>query len=111
MPPASLSTLAVMKPGPTTARKRTSRLRQPLKGKPGSCIARSAAVPQHRNHIVRGDDAGKPPVLVDDRKGDEVVFVEERRHFRFRRVGRARDIRLAEIGELRRRDGDGDFYQ
>src|SRR5438045_4892285 len=110
MPPASLSTFAVMKPGPTTARKRTSRLRQPLKGKAGSCIAPSVAVPQHRNHIVRRDDAGKPPVLVDDRKGDEIVFVKERGHFRFRRVGRARDIRLAQIGELCRRGGDGDSY-
>src|SRR5436190_23998100 len=102
MPPASLSTLAVMKPGPTTARRSTSRLRQPLNGKLGTCIASSVAVPQHRNHIVRGDDAGKAPVLVDDGKSDEVVFVKERGHLGFGRVGRAGHVRLAQIGERRR---------
>src|SRR5438874_215621 len=55
MPPASLSTLAVMKPGPTTARTRAARVRQLL----NNVMTPSAMVPQHRNHVVRRDDAGE----------------------------------------------------
>src|SRR5882672_9574394 len=108
MPPASLSTFAVMKPGPTTASNSAIRLRHSLNNviaewKVAATIAASVserwqalgvgprrkrkkshasvAVPQHRDHVVGGDDAGEAAVLVDHRERDQVVFVEERRHF------------------------------
>src|ERR1700704_6331383 len=106
MPPASLSTLAVMKPGPTTARTRAMRVRQLLK----NVMATSAAMPQHGDHVVGRDDARQPAVLVHDGELDEVVFVEERGHFVLRCVGCAGDVRLAELRQLGggRRDGDLD---
>ena len=52
---------------------------------------RSALLPQHRDHVVGRDDAGDAAVLVDDRQRDQVVFVEQRRDFVLRRVGRAGD--------------------
>src|SRR4051812_32972043 len=107
MPPASLSTLAVMNPGPTTAMKTASRLRHPLRN---SLTGASIAVPQHRDHVVRGDDAGDAAVFVDDREGDEVVLVEQGGDLALRRVGRAGDIRFAQRRQLRcgRRGGDLD---
>ena len=81
-------------------------------GAPALERASSAAVssvPQHRDHVVGRDDAGEPPVLVDDRERDQVVLVEQRRHFVLGRVGRAGDVRLAQVGELRGRRRDGDL--
>src|SRR3954452_25331166 len=98
MPPASLSTLAVTNPGPTTAKNRTTRAFQLF----SVGIGRSV-VPQHRDHVVGRDDAGDAAVLVDDGEGDEVVLVEQRRDFVLRRVRRAGDIRLAQLGQLYRR--------
>src|SRR5437867_3007300 len=119
MPPASLSTLAVMKPGPTTASTTMSRTFQALKLRGMSLMSRpSALVPQHRDDVVGGDEAGDSSVLVDDGQRDEVVLVEERRHLRLGRVGGARDVRLADVGEPRRqrrgrdldeRDGAGEL--
>src|SRR5437764_116186 len=108
MPFASLSTFAVMNPGPTTARKRTSRLRHSLRRKSIACV--SVTMSQHRDHLVGGDDAGQASMCVDDGERDQVVFVEERRDLVLRRVRRAGDVRLAQIGQLRagRRDGDPD---
>src|SRR3954451_14078104 len=103
MPPASLSTLAVMKPGPTTAKTRARRTRQLLSS------ATSVPMAQHRDHVVRRDDAGDASVLVDDGERDQVVLVEERRDFVLRRVRRACDVRLAEVRQLRGRRRDGDL--
>ena len=102
MPPASLSTLAVMKPGTDDGEEqRPARLCQLFAEEHSS--TRSAAVPQHRDHVVGRDDAGEPAVLVDDRQRDQVVLVEQRRHFVVRRVGRARDVRLAQLATAARR--------
>src|SRR4029453_18842746 len=109
MPPASLSTLAVMNPGPTTARKRASRLRQPRRNRARTTGA--VLPPQPRDHVISGDNAGEPSVLVDDREGDEVVLVEEGGDLVFRRVRRARDVWLAERRQLRRRGRDRDLHK
>src|ERR1700704_2580947 len=108
MPPASLSTFAVMKPGPTTAKKSARRIFQCFNEK--RTVRPSAALPQHRDHVIGRDDAGEPAVLVYDGEGDQVVFVEELGDFIFWRVWSAGDVRVAEIGELsgRRRDRDLD---
>src|SRR3954447_5310510 len=105
MAPASLSTLAVMKPGPTTAKTRARRTRQLLSS------ATSVPMPQHRDHVVRRDDAGNASVLVDDSERDQVVLVEECRDFVLRRVRRAGDIRFAEIRQLRGRRGNRNLDQ
>src|SRR3954451_7307766 len=102
MPPASLSTLAVMKPGPTTAKNRTRLCRQLLRA---VVVMRLAFVPQHRDDVVGGDDAGQPAVLIGDGERQQVVFVEQGRDFVIRRVRGARDVRLAQTGE--RRGGRG----
>src|SRR5689334_22003851 len=106
MPPASLSTFAVMNPGPTTARNNATRVRHSLRS---SFIA--SAVAQHRDHVVGRDDAGQPAVLVDDGQRDQVVFVEQFGDLRLRRVGRARDVRLAQVRELRRRRRGGNLHE
>src|SRR5215217_4312357 len=107
MPPASLSTLAVMKPGPTTAKKMAARVRQFL-----SVVMRaSVAVPQHRDHIVGGDDAGNPAVLVGDGEGEQVVLVEQRRDFVLGRIGGAGAIRLAQLRQLHRWRRDRDLHE
>src|SRR3954451_19577625 len=102
MPPASLSTLAVMKPGSTTAKNRTRLCRQLLRA---VVVMRLAFVPQHRDDVVGGNEPRQPAVLVGDGERQQVVLVEERRHFVVRRVGGARDVRLAQSGE--RRGGRG----
>src|SRR5205807_4110551 len=100
-PPASLSTLAVMKPGPMAASNSTSRLLQRRR-----FIGPLLAMPQHRDHVVGRDDAGEPIVRIDDGESNEVVLVEQRGYFVVGRVGRAGDVGLAQIRELRggRRD-------
>src|SRR5215813_3989648 len=108
MPPASLSTLAVMNPGPTTARTRAIRTRHSLSQVMGEA---SVVVPQHRDDVVGGDDSGEAAVLVDDGEGDEVVFVEERGDLRLRRVGRAGDVRLAQLGKLDAGRGNRNLHQ
>src|SRR5471030_3250559 len=96
MPPASLLTLAVMNPGPMTASSSTMRAFQLLR----NFIAPSIPVPQHRDHVIRGDDAREAPMLVDDGERDQVVFVEERRDFGLRCVSRAGNVRLAQLRQL-----------
>src|SRR6476660_7544118 len=100
MPPASLSTLAVMNPGPMTARTRARRLRHPLRKK-NFMAGESVVTPEHADHIVGGDDAGDAAVLVDDRQRDQVVLVEERRDFAFRCITGARHVGFAERAEGR----------
>src|SRR6185436_4335554 len=104
MPPASLSTLAVMNPGPTTARNSAMRVRHCFS------VVGTSAVPQHRNHVVGRDDPGEPAVLVGDCQREQVVLVEQLRYFLLWRVGRAGCRLLADRPELHvwRRDGDSD---
>src|SRR5712691_7720063 len=102
MPPASLSTLAVMNPGPMTASTSAARARQsrkPLSDTFMMAGPRSVPMPQHRDHVVRRDDPREAAVLVDDGKSDEVVFVEQRRDFVLRRIGRAEHRVLAQLRE------------
>src|SRR5260370_17670066 len=96
MPPASLSTLAVMNPGPTAARMSALRTRQLL----SSFIDASVAVPQHRDHVVRRDDARNAAMLVHHGERDQVVFVEERGDLVLRRVCRARALGLHPLPTL-----------
>src|SRR5947208_675120 len=77
---------------------------------PAIAAPRSVAMPKHRDHVVRRDDAGQAAVLVDHGERDEVVLVEERRDFVLRRIRRAEHRVLAQLRELsrgrRRRDLD-----
>src|SRR5207248_6008140 len=50
-------------------------------------------------------------VFVDDRERDQVVFVEERRNLVLRRVGRAGDVGLAQLRQLRGGRRDRDLHQ
>src|SRR6266480_945380 len=97
MPPASLSTFAVMKPGPTTANTSSSRALQLFAM---SLMAPPLRVPQHRDHVVGGDDARETAMLVDDRERDQVVLVEQGSHVVLRRIRRAGDEGLAQFREL-----------
>src|SRR4249919_791719 len=103
MPPASLSTLAVMNPGPMTANSSTIRDFQLLSEKVIGIGAGSALMPQHRDHVVGGDDAGQAFMFVDHGERNEVVLVEERRDFVVGSVRRAADRWLAQIEKRRRR--------
>src|SRR4051812_19068704 len=97
MPPASLSTLAVMKPGPMTASSSTSRPFQCFGENFMNGARRLPRVSQHRDHVVCRDDAGKPLVLVHDGEGNEVVLVEQRRHFIVGGIGGACDGGFAHL--------------
>src|SRR5262245_32144905 len=100
MPPASLSTLAVMNPGPMTASTRAIRVFQCFhENVTGTSGSRLAAMSEHGDHVVGGDDAGKAFVLVHHGERHEVVFVEQGRDFIVRRVRRAADWRLAQLNE------------
>src|SRR3569833_1729348 len=70
MPPESLSTMAVMKPGPRTARKtrkcRRHRLRNPA----------ILSLPQNRYDVVGSDYARERAVFLQHRQGKQIVFVE-----------------------------------
>ena len=88
MPPASLSTFAGDEAGADDGEE------QQQAGPPAPSGERHqrhvSAMPQHGDHVVGGDDAGEPAVLVDDRERDEVVLVEERGDFVVGRVRRRR---------------------
>src|SRR5256885_14487171 len=82
MPPASLSTLAVIMPGPITARAAAIRVqREPGRARrarapPAGVVARAVASPmQHLlQDVVDGDDAEHAAVRVLHGKREEVVF-------------------------------------
>src|SRR3972149_11266582 len=88
MPPASLSTLAVMIPGPTTASKINRRARRGLSrchrfivslGAAALVVqARHALLPLGRNHfvecVVDGHDPLQLLLVVDDRNRQQVVL-------------------------------------
>src|SRR5579872_3737405 len=95
MPPASLSTLAVMMPGPTTAISRARRTRHD-RSDVLSDVRRvagrtSVLPPQQIDDVVGRDDAGEASVFVDHRQGEQVVLVEELDDLVFRRVEMAAD--------------------
>src|SRR4029450_7885355 len=46
----------------------------------------SVVMPKHGDHVVGRDDAGEPPVLVDNGEREEIVFVEQGGHFVLRRI-------------------------
>src|SRR5437773_1222629 len=98
MPPASLSTLAVMKPGPTTARRRARRVRQTLNHVMGgsvpvlTCVDASSHV-EHSKHMgalyvsPSASKGGPGSVVVAqhrdhvvgrDDAGDAAVLVDDR---------------------------------
>src|SRR5215472_16333157 len=105
MPPASLSTFAVMNPGPMTARSSASRTFHDLNEAIDFVFIEwgLAGVTQHRDHVVRRDDAGKALMLVDNGERDKVVFVEQARDFVVGSVGDAGDGIFAQVQERRRR--------
>ena len=94
MPPASLPPLAGDEPGTDDGEEQQQRGSASL-SRTSFIGAAQSAMPQHRDHVVGGDDAGEPAVLVDDGEREQVVFVEQRGDLVLRRVGRAGDVRLA----------------
>src|ERR1700690_3462624 len=73
MPPASLSTIAVMKPGPRMAKNTRSRARKRL-----SIVARSSSTPpQDGDNIVGRDDAGQLALVIDHGKRQQAVLVKQ----------------------------------
>src|ERR1700730_12595513 len=115
MPPASLSTLGVMKPGPTTARDRAMRRRQALpREKKSQARARrrsmrlwtaarfmgvnlqkgreirsrvGSCVHQAGNYVVYGDGADGAIVLVGNGEHTQIIFVEKFENVFFAVVG------------------------
>src|SRR5579862_7068068 len=85
MPPESLSTTAVMKPGPRTARNiRMCRLRRASSSIMGGSrlpsLRRGSLVPQNGDHVVSGDHARQGSIFGENRQCKQVVFVKEFRH-------------------------------
>src|SRR4030088_1640987 len=79
MPPASLSTLAVMIPGPTTEATRARRAHRERSGRtPPDGVARPSARVSAMQHllqdVVHGDDAQEPSALVLHRQREQVVL-------------------------------------
>src|SRR5689334_9086327 len=103
MPPASLSTFAVMMPGPTTASSAARRTRPDFSDVlRAAARTRSGLPPQQVDDVVCGDDAGQTPVFVHDRKREQVVLVEELDNLVFGRVEMTADERLGAEGRERR---------
>src|SRR6266850_7397078 len=85
MPPASLSTLAVMIPGPTTEARSARRAQRERKTRtPRDGVARPSAgdsAMQHLlQHVVDGDDAEELAGLVLHRQREQVVLGGQLRH-------------------------------
>src|SRR5712671_2285850 len=94
MPPASLSTLAVMMPGPITEAKSARRAQRERKirtprgvGRPS---ARDSAMQHLLQHVVYGDDAQELAGLVLHRQGEQVVLGRQLRHLARTIVGAQR---------------------
>src|SRR5919204_2383317 len=103
MPPASLSTLAVMIPGPTTEMTSATRAqrerstRTPPEGVARGS-ARDSAMEHLFQHVVDGNDAEELPVLVLHREREEVVFGGQLRHLARVVVGAQRRRMLVHQG-------------
>src|SRR5437868_10779842 len=89
MPPASLSTLAVMMPGPITARTTKSRAHRERAALIAPAGVAGSAMQDLLQHVVDGDDPQEPSVALD-RQGEEVVLGGELRHPGGRVLGRKR---------------------
>src|ERR1700693_1588540 len=108
MPPASLSALEVISPGPTTARNRAMRLRQKaerrLRFVPRFFHAASASVTvaqafidsyvrlldfgvHSMHYVVHRDCANWMFVLVDNRETAQIIFIEKLEDFFVLRIG------------------------
>src|SRR3989442_5587573 len=92
MPPASLSTLAVMIPGPMTDASTASRAQRERSGRmPAEGVmrpsARDSAMQHLLQHVVHGDDAQELAALVLHRQGEEVVLRRQLGHLARRIVG------------------------
>src|SRR2546426_6143281 len=126
MPPASLSTLEVISPGPTTAQKRTRRRRRwrlPWrKARPRARHSSTldkigvqfiqfrasllSALPKPAHHIVHGNDTDRSAVLVHHAQTTQVVLVKHLEDFLVFRPGLHRDERFRfqlDHGPVRRR--------
>src|SRR5919201_3379819 len=79
MPPASLSTLAVMMPGPITASTPRSRVQRERRTLAAPAGAAGSAMQDLLQDVVDGNDAEQPAVA-QHRQGEEVVLGGERRH-------------------------------
>src|SRR5215468_844246 len=99
MPPASLSTLEVIRPGPTTARKRPNRrrsrrvrLRRAMpRSRQASTLAEMTvqsiaglvaqepltAAGQPGHHVVHSDGTDRPPVLLHHAQAAQIVLVKQ----------------------------------
>src|SRR5215472_18781402 len=77
IPPASLSTMAVMKPGPRTPRNVMIgyRSRFHIPRRVSLCVHSFA--PEHGNNVVRRDYANELALIVHDRQRQQVVLVEK----------------------------------
>src|ERR1700689_540883 len=85
MPPESLSILAVIKPGPSTARKSSMRIRQRLSIRDFLLFGS-----QECDYMVRLPPSPQPVGAIHPRQRMQIVLVEEFRDFilvRFRRTG------------------------
>src|SRR5277367_6442173 len=82
MPPASLSTLAVISPGPITARKTSSCAikRRPLRGAATGAMASSASTQYLRKDVVHRDDAEQLSFWCDHRHREQAVLGGDLRH-------------------------------
>src|SRR5438445_10576447 len=114
MPPASLSTLAVMMPGPTTEATSATRAQPERSGRtPPEGVARPSALDSAMQHllqnVVHGDDAQELSALVLHRQREEVVLRRLLRHLARRIVGPQRRrvlVHQAQDAALRLRNDD-----
>src|SRR5436190_3564100 len=107
MPPASLSTLAVMIPGPITAATAAIRA-QRERSMPGR---RDSAMQDFFQHVVDGDDAEQLPLPLH-RKREEVVLGGELRDLARRIVRRERRrVLMYELLHRRPRRGQEQIAQ
>src|SRR5947207_15295156 len=102
MPPASLSTFAVMMPGPITASSAARRTRPDRSDVLRAARRTSVLPPEQIDDVVCRDDSGEASVFVHDGKREQVVLVEQLDDFVFRRVEVTADERFRrECGERR----------
>src|SRR5438874_6642192 len=114
MPPASLSTLAVMIPGPMTEMSSATRAqRERSMRTPREGVARGAALDSAMQdlfqHVVHGDDAEQLSALVLHRKREQVVLCRQLRHLACVVVGaQRRRVLVHQRQDVALRPGDDD---
>src|SRR5580658_1938396 len=117
IPPASLSTLDVISPGPTTARN-TARRRRNVRLRRVKSLLRVFSVeslsvtvsrlvialdslnlkslqlgPHMAHHVIHGDGSNRAIAFIYHRQAAQIVFVEQLENFLLLRVGRHRELR------------------